>query len=101
VCRTTPVGGFLRLLANPSEMHISNLAIRPELAGALGHLLLKPLSRLRPISARRAQRSKCGGAMSRRRLYTRAGFYEAGVRRNYYTKPVEDALVLSLDSLTR
>ena len=39
--------------------------------------------------------------MSRRRLYTRAGFYEAGVRRNYYTKPVEDALVLSLDSLTR
>ena len=28
------------------------------------------------------------------RLYAKAGFVEAGVRRNYYTQPVEDALVL-------
>ena len=28
------------------------------------------------------------------RLYAKAGFSEAGVRRNYYTQPVEDALVL-------
>ena len=28
------------------------------------------------------------------RLYAKAGFTEAGVRRNYYTQPVEDALVL-------
>ena len=29
------------------------------------------------------------------RLYLRAGFREAGVRKNYYTQPVEDALILA------
>ena len=29
-----------------------------------------------------------------RQLYAKAGFVEAGVRPNYYTQPVEDALVL-------
>ena len=28
------------------------------------------------------------------RLYAKSGFHEAGVRKNYYTQPVEDALVL-------
>ena len=28
-------------------------------------------------------------------LYQSAGFKQEGVRRNYYTKPVEDALILS------
>jgi len=28
-------------------------------------------------------------------LYQRAGFKKAGVRKNYYSTPVEDALVLS------
>ena len=32
-----------------------------------------------------------------RRLYGRFGFVVAGVRRAYYTNPVEDAIVLSRD----
>jgi len=28
------------------------------------------------------------------RLYRQAGFTQAGVRPNYYTQPIEDALVL-------
>ena len=32
-----------------------------------------------------------------RRLYGRLGFYVAGTRRNYYTSPVEDALILWRD----
>ena len=37
-----------------------------------------------------------GPAVERRSaaLYAKAGFHEAGVRKNYYTQPVEDALVL-------
>jgi ribosomal-protein-alanine N-acetyltransferase len=31
------------------------------------------------------------------RLYERLGFYVAGTRRNYYTNPVEDALILWRD----
>ena len=36
-----------------------------------------------------------------RLLYERFGFTVAGVRRAYYTKPVEDALVLWRDDLPR
>jgi ribosomal-protein-alanine N-acetyltransferase len=32
--------------------------------------------------------------MGARRLYERLGFAVAGTRRNYYTNPVEDALIL-------
>ena len=36
-----------------------------------------------------------------RLLYERFGFTVAGVRRGYYTKPVEDALVLWREDLAR
>ncbi|MGE0446942.1 MAG: ribosomal-protein-alanine N-acetyltransferase RimI, partial [Vicinamibacterales bacterium] len=32
-----------------------------------------------------------------RRLYERLGFYVAGARKNYYSQPVEDALILWRD----
>ena len=35
-----------------------------------------------------------------RLLYERFGFSVAGVRRAYYTKPVEDAIILRRESLT-
>ena len=35
-----------------------------------------------------------------RRLYERLGFYVAGTRRNYYSKPTDDALVLWRDDDT-
>jgi ribosomal-protein-alanine N-acetyltransferase len=37
------------------------------------------------------------GNTGARRLYERLGFYVAGARRNYYTNPVEDALILWRD----
>ena len=53
-------------------------------------------------SARSARRSKCGDrTRSRARLYERFGFAVAGVRRAYYTHPVEDALVLWREQLGR
>ena len=46
-------------------------------------------------SARCGRRSRCGGRIrAARLLYERFGFAVAGIRRGYYTKPVEDALVL-------
>jgi ribosomal-protein-alanine N-acetyltransferase len=68
------VAGFCAFWRIASEMHINNLAIRPELRGR-------------------------GSNVAARRLYACAGFDEAGVRRNYYTQPVEDALVLTRGSL--
>jgi ribosomal-protein-alanine N-acetyltransferase len=98
-----PVAGFCAFWRIASEMHINNLAIRPELRGrGLGHSLLQAsLDAAAELGATSATLEVRRSNAAARRLYARAGFYEAGVRRNYYTKPVEDALVLSLDSLAR
>ena len=51
----------------------------------------------RRLGARRATLEVRAGNTGARRLYERLGFYTAGTRRNYYTNPVEDALILWRD----
>jgi ribosomal-protein-alanine N-acetyltransferase len=80
-----PVAGFCAFWLVFDEIHINNIALRPQYRGfgygtALMHHVLAEAQRL--------------GA---RRLYERLGFYVAGTRRNYYTNPVEDALILWRD----
>jgi len=97
------VVGFCAFWRIASEMHINNLAIRPELRGrGLGIFLLQAsLGAAASLGASSATLEVRRSNVAARRLYARAGFYEAGVRRNYYTQPVEDALVLSLDAFVR
>ena len=96
-----PVAGFCAFWRIASEMHINNLAIRPERRGrGLGRVLLQAsLDAAAELGASSATLEVRRSNVAARRLYARAGFYEAGVRRNYYTQPVEDALVLTRDSL--
>jgi ribosomal-protein-alanine N-acetyltransferase len=95
------VAGFCAFWRIASEMHINNLAIRPELRGrGFGVFLLQAsLDAAATLGASSATLEVRRSNVAARRLYARAGFYEAGVRRNYYTRPVEDALILALDSL--
>jgi [ribosomal protein S18]-alanine N-acetyltransferase len=97
------VAGFCAFWRLATEMHINNLAIRPELRGrGLGIKLLQDsLDAAATLGASSATLEVRRNNVAARRLYARAGFYEAGVRRNYYTQPVEDALILALDSLAR
>ena len=53
------------------------------------------------LGARRATLEVRRSNEAARLLYERFGFTVAGVRRAYYTKPVEDALVLWRDDLPR
>jgi len=81
------------------EIHINNIALRPPYRGqgfgtALMHHVLDEARRL---GARRATLEVRAGNTGARRLYERLGFYVAGTRRNYYTNPVEDALILWRD----
>jgi [ribosomal protein S18]-alanine N-acetyltransferase len=98
-----PVAGFCAFWRIATEMHINNLAVRPDLRGrGLGRFLLQAsLETAAALGATSATLEVRRSNVAARRLYARAGFYEAGVRRNYYTKPVEDALALALDSLAR
>ena len=79
------------------ELHINTIAVdaslrRQGLATALMRHLLADAA-----AQRRAPHVSRGSALERAgaALYERLGFTVAGVRRNYYTQPEEDALVLA------
>jgi [ribosomal protein S18]-alanine N-acetyltransferase len=92
-----PVAGFVAFWRVLDEMHINNLAVHPEARNqGLGHLLLREaLAAAHRLGIRRATLEVRRSNTPALRLYERAGFTVAGVRPNYYSHPVEDALVLA------
>ena len=91
-----PVVGFCAFWLVFDEIHINNVAILPELRGrgmgtALMRRVFEEAGRLGATRATLEVRASNEGA---RRLYERLGFYVAATRRNYYSQPVEDALIL-------
>jgi [ribosomal protein S18]-alanine N-acetyltransferase len=93
------VAGFCAFWLVFDEIHINNLALRPALRGqGIGTALLQRIfTEARALGARRATLEVRASNQRARRLYERCGFFVAGTRRNYYTNPVEDALILWRD----
>ena len=93
------VAGFCAFWLVVDEIHINNVALRPALRGqGLGTALMQHVfAEARRLGARRVTLEVRASNAGARRLYERLGFYVAGTRRNYYTNPVEDALILWLD----
>ncbi len=95
----TTVGfcSFWRVL---DELHINNLAVVPAFrrAGVATALLKRVLQEGAALGARRTTLEVRQSNDAARLLYERFGFTVAGIRRGYYTKPVEDALVLWRES---
>jgi ribosomal-protein-alanine N-acetyltransferase len=90
------VAGFCAFWLVFDEIHINNVACRPEHRGqGLGTRLMQHVlaeaSRLGATSATLEVRAS---NVEARRFYERLGFTIEGLRRNYYTDPVEDALIL-------
>ncbi len=96
------VVGFCSFWRVLDELHINNLAVTPARRGAgIGTARLTTvLDEGARMGARRATLEVRRSNDAARRLYERLGFTLAGVRRAYYTHPVEDALVLWRDNLT-
>ncbi|MBI2188326.1 MAG: ribosomal protein S18-alanine N-acetyltransferase [Acidobacteria bacterium] len=96
------VAGFCAFWLVFDEVHINNVAMRPgfRTQGIGTALLQHVLAEARRLGARRATLEVRASNERARRLYERLGFYVAGVRRNYYSEPVEDALVLWRDDDT-
>lgn len=91
-----PVAAFCAFWLVVDQAHINNLAVLPELRGmGLGTELLKAVvveaARLGARVLTLEVRESNAPALQ---LYKQAGFEQEGVRKNYYTKPVEDALIL-------
>lgn len=95
------VAGFCTLWLVLDELHINNLAVRPECRGqgAGRVLLVHVLARGAALGATKATLEVRRSNASALKLYEGLGFRVGGTRKNYYTSPVEDALVLWLDSL--
>jgi ribosomal-protein-alanine N-acetyltransferase len=97
------VAGFCAFWLVVDEIHINNVALRPAYRGqGLGTALLHHVMReARTLGAKRATLEVRASNVGARRLYERLGFAVSATRRNYYTNPVEDALVLwaELDKL--
>ncbi len=93
------VAGFCAFWLVVDEIHINNVAIRPSLRGrGFGTTLMqRVLTEATRLGARRATLEVRESNAGARRLYQRLGFRVAGTRRNYYSQPVEDALVLWRD----
>jgi ribosomal-protein-alanine N-acetyltransferase len=92
-----PVAGFCAFWKVLDQIHINNLAIRPELRqrGLARLLLAKVLHEAAGLGATSATLEVRRSNAPARRLYESAGFRLSGVRTSYYTKPIEDALILT------
>jgi ribosomal-protein-alanine N-acetyltransferase len=90
------VAGYIAVWLVVDEVHINNVAVRPEYRGrGLGSALLTfALEEGARHGAPRATLEVRRSNGAARRLYERFGFQVAGVRRDYYSHPTEDALVL-------
>jgi ribosomal-protein-alanine N-acetyltransferase len=93
--------GFCSFWRVLDELHINNLAVLPEFRRAgVGSMLLEfVLKKGAELGARRATLEVRQSNEAARLLYERLGFSVAGVRPGYYSKPVEDALVLWREDL--
>jgi [ribosomal protein S18]-alanine N-acetyltransferase len=98
---TGTIGGFCSFWHVADEVHINNLAVAPERrnAGAGTALVREVMRAAARTGATRAILEVRRSNENARRLYERLGFELIGVRREYYTSPVEDALVLWRENL--
>jgi ribosomal-protein-alanine N-acetyltransferase len=90
------VAGFCSFWLVFDELHINNLAIHPmyRRQGIGSALLQHAMRTAAQLGARRATLEVRRSNEEARRIYERLGFETAGIRRNYYAHPTEDALIL-------
>jgi ribosomal-protein-alanine N-acetyltransferase len=91
-----PVAGFCAFWLVADQAHINQLAVLPELRSrGLGTQLLgSVIAEAAHLGAAELTLEVRASNAPALRLYERAGFSRAGVRKNYYTSPVEDAYIL-------
>jgi [ribosomal protein S18]-alanine N-acetyltransferase len=98
---TGDIIGFCSFWRVLDELHINNLAVMPEYrrGHAATALLTRVLEDGAKMGARRATLEVRHSNEPAQRLYERFNFTIAGIRRGYYSNPVEDALILWKETL--
>jgi ribosomal-protein-alanine N-acetyltransferase len=90
--------GFVLVRAVADEMEIMNLAVDPDsrLQGIARRLLADAIDEVRRADVKRVYLEVRESNSAARAFYSSAGFVEQGRRKNYYSHPAEDALLLAL-----
>jgi [ribosomal protein S18]-alanine N-acetyltransferase len=93
------LAGYIVARFSANELHINNVAVRDEFRRqGIGSLLLsRILDRGRGLGAATAYLEVRSANTTAQYLYERCGFRLIGRRRNYYSDPIEDALVMSAE----
>ena len=92
------IAGFIVTRIVADEVHINNVAVRPEFRGQhIGSELLRhALHQAQQRGATVARLEVRAGNQAAQRLYRHCGFEVDGRRKKYYREPTEDALLMSL-----
>jgi ribosomal-protein-alanine N-acetyltransferase len=90
--------GYVAARVVSDEFHINNIAVEPSFRGRrIGQSLLTcALQEGKSMGALYSLLEVRDSNILARRLYEKCGFREAGKRRNYYTNPAEDAVIMKL-----
>lgn len=90
--------GFIVAREMADEIHINNVAVRPDSRGrGIGrHLMQAALTWGREKGVRQAVLEVRAGNQPAQELYRSCGFQMIGRRRRYYKTPVEDALLMAV-----
>ena len=93
-----PVAAFCACWLVYDELHINTIAVDARLRrqGIATALMRYLVAEAASLGASRTYLEVRRSNLPAQRLYERLGFTVAAVRRNYYTQPEEDALVLSM-----
>ncbi|QDR79583.1 ribosomal protein S18-alanine N-acetyltransferase [Sporomusa termitida] len=96
--RIVGYGGFWLVM---DEAHVTNIALLPAYQGrGLGLLLLENMILAAKVKGAVSMTLEVRPAnTAARKLYSRRGFIECGIRPNYYAELGEDALIMWLDKL--
>ena len=92
------IAGFIVARIFAEELHVNNVAVRPEFQRKhLGfQLLQRSLAQAKNRGASVAQLEVRAGNAAAQGLYRRCGFAVVGKRKKYYRQPTEDALLMDL-----
>lgn len=88
--------GFGCIMVIPPESEILNLAVLPQYRGQGigGRLLSAMLACAEEQKAKSAYLEVRESNAPARALYEKNGFFPLGIRKNYYTKPTENAIIM-------
>lgn len=95
--KTDHIAGYIVARLAVNELHINNVAVRREYRrrGIGSALLTRILEAGQGLAATAAFLEVRAGNSLAQGLYEKCGFRGVGRRRNYYSAPVEDALIMS------